>query len=644
MTEAFINFYTDQLSVACGLSDTHITVMSAPSGTGSDTFRLLIDAEIMVATAVSGNVITVTRAQEGSSAASHIQGAIVANILTSGALEQLKADAIAGGGGGGGGPFEQAGEAIEPVDATASFQVCGGVASNTQACAIGLNSTATGLQSFATGYGSATGAYSFSVGSVAAGEFSAAFCDGTANNVGDFSVGFGSVSTGSGEAGCVSFNGGQARGDYAFANVGTAYAAGDFACGQGSLAHGTGSVGATAFGGASVTADGSFGAGPVTITQAGAVKLGNDAGALLSLNNDGAGTVGLTAGANQVFNFGNALTVLTVGATGGSPASVLPDAPVGYWQIKLGGSAFLIPYYNTGTGGGGGGGAGVIIADMNSPPNISINNVSAFPPGAGVGGVLQSWSGTAGTGDYPTVIGGTLHTVSGTADIFGGLQNEVGAEGACYSSQQCRPDNGFAVCIGAVSCEAQGAYTIVHGDGASAYSEGTRAFAAGIFAATGDAQSVEGPTLIGQTPGVSIGETVQLLTNIGGPPPGMASLYYGQYPVSFNLTVSVTANDGTDSAGWFVILTGHSDGLLNVYIDGVYQLGPTQPTIDVSSPSQSTATCVPTNSTSGASSWTIQFVTDGLSDGILNLFFTDGSSASACNVVATILPSPMAGF
>jgi hypothetical protein len=95
VTEVFFNFYTDSLADMCGTGDSTITVNDAtPLATfqDGDTFRLLIDAEILVGTDVVGNVITVLRGQEGTTAAIHFAEAPVTNILTAGALTQLKAD------------------------------------------------------------------------------------------------------------------------------------------------------------------------------------------------------------------------------------------------------------------------------------------------------------------------------------------------------------------------------------------------------------------------------------------------------------------------------------------------------------------------------------------------------------------------
>lgn len=97
MTEAFINYYENELTVACGTGDSTIHVASTtPLPNDGSTFRLLIDAEIMIADGAAGGVITIsTRGAEGTTAAAHENGAAVVNILTAGAVGN-----ISGGGGG----------------------------------------------------------------------------------------------------------------------------------------------------------------------------------------------------------------------------------------------------------------------------------------------------------------------------------------------------------------------------------------------------------------------------------------------------------------------------------------------------------------------------------------------------------------
>jgi hypothetical protein len=93
MTEVFNNFGPITLALACGISDTTITVTNASALSTLGNYRLLIDNEFMLATSRTGSVVSVLRAQEGSTAAAHSLGAPVEPIVSAGALNQLRADA-----------------------------------------------------------------------------------------------------------------------------------------------------------------------------------------------------------------------------------------------------------------------------------------------------------------------------------------------------------------------------------------------------------------------------------------------------------------------------------------------------------------------------------------------------------------------
>jgi hypothetical protein len=98
-TETFANVLPTQtqatLTAPIGASDTAIVVSSTTVFPTSPQFRILIDAELMLVTAVAGSVFTVTRALEGTVAVPHVQGSVTSHILTAGALAQLSADTIA---------------------------------------------------------------------------------------------------------------------------------------------------------------------------------------------------------------------------------------------------------------------------------------------------------------------------------------------------------------------------------------------------------------------------------------------------------------------------------------------------------------------------------------------------------------------
>lgn len=72
-----------------------LTVTSATTFPSAGNFRILIDSEILLVTAVAGNVFTVTGGQEGTAAAGHTNLAAVTHILTADALARYRADATA---------------------------------------------------------------------------------------------------------------------------------------------------------------------------------------------------------------------------------------------------------------------------------------------------------------------------------------------------------------------------------------------------------------------------------------------------------------------------------------------------------------------------------------------------------------------
>ncbi|HTQ46663.1 MAG TPA: hypothetical protein VMI75_28110 [Polyangiaceae bacterium] len=90
--EQFANNASSTLSAGITSDQTTITVNSAASFSSSPQFRVLVDSELMLVTGVSGNTFTVTRAAEGTAATSHAVGAVVTQLITAGALTQIKAD------------------------------------------------------------------------------------------------------------------------------------------------------------------------------------------------------------------------------------------------------------------------------------------------------------------------------------------------------------------------------------------------------------------------------------------------------------------------------------------------------------------------------------------------------------------------
>jgi hypothetical protein len=90
MTEQFANRARTTLSGGVDSITTTIIVASATLFPTSGTFRIVIDDEIMIVTAVSGATFTVTRGAEGTTAASHANGSAVAQLITAGSIRTLQ--------------------------------------------------------------------------------------------------------------------------------------------------------------------------------------------------------------------------------------------------------------------------------------------------------------------------------------------------------------------------------------------------------------------------------------------------------------------------------------------------------------------------------------------------------------------------
>jgi len=88
MIEKFANFAVTTLSAAIGTTAAATCSVTDPfSFPTSGGFRIKIDEEILIVTAVAGNVFTVTRGAEGTVAVTHASGARVIHLLTKGGLE-----------------------------------------------------------------------------------------------------------------------------------------------------------------------------------------------------------------------------------------------------------------------------------------------------------------------------------------------------------------------------------------------------------------------------------------------------------------------------------------------------------------------------------------------------------------------------
>lgn len=89
MPELFVNDPGTTLNGAINNSTTTIVVASATGYPTSGDFRIKIDSELMLVTAVSGTTWTVTRGIESTSAASHNNGASVTHVVSGGGMMQV---------------------------------------------------------------------------------------------------------------------------------------------------------------------------------------------------------------------------------------------------------------------------------------------------------------------------------------------------------------------------------------------------------------------------------------------------------------------------------------------------------------------------------------------------------------------------
>jgi hypothetical protein len=92
--EQFANAAQSTLAAALTSGATSFSPTSVALFPASPQFRILVDAELMLVTAVTGGLFTVSRGIEGTAAAQHAQGALVTAIVTAGGI----ANAVAHGG------------------------------------------------------------------------------------------------------------------------------------------------------------------------------------------------------------------------------------------------------------------------------------------------------------------------------------------------------------------------------------------------------------------------------------------------------------------------------------------------------------------------------------------------------------------
>lgn len=94
MREQFANAASVVLAANTTSGATSLSVSDASKFPTSGQFRILIDSEYLLVTAVSGTTFTVTRGAEGTTAASHVAPAAVTQILTLGGLTQWARDSV----------------------------------------------------------------------------------------------------------------------------------------------------------------------------------------------------------------------------------------------------------------------------------------------------------------------------------------------------------------------------------------------------------------------------------------------------------------------------------------------------------------------------------------------------------------------
>lgn len=94
MTEQFSNLAQTTLASSIVAGAASISVASASGFPTSGNFRIVIDQEIFLVTAVSGTTFTVTSGYESTTKANHSSGAAVAHVLTAGAIGQIYNNAL----------------------------------------------------------------------------------------------------------------------------------------------------------------------------------------------------------------------------------------------------------------------------------------------------------------------------------------------------------------------------------------------------------------------------------------------------------------------------------------------------------------------------------------------------------------------
>src|SRR5262245_12386964 len=92
--EQFSNFSVALLNGAITNSQTSLTVDNVSKFPTSGTFRIIIDNEVIQVNSVSGSTFTVTRGQEGTTAAAHSNGAQVTLVVTNQTMQNFRGDNV----------------------------------------------------------------------------------------------------------------------------------------------------------------------------------------------------------------------------------------------------------------------------------------------------------------------------------------------------------------------------------------------------------------------------------------------------------------------------------------------------------------------------------------------------------------------
>jgi hypothetical protein len=90
--EIFQNSSASTLNGAINNSVTSLVVTDASKFPATGNFRIIIDSEILLVTAVSGTTFTIVRGIEGTTAAAHSNGAAITHVLTAGSFQQWLTD------------------------------------------------------------------------------------------------------------------------------------------------------------------------------------------------------------------------------------------------------------------------------------------------------------------------------------------------------------------------------------------------------------------------------------------------------------------------------------------------------------------------------------------------------------------------